>query len=254
MNHDHVTSILTDNGTIPYGTRSTPSPYVKDCKEWERRKVWATPRQMITDKILALFEPRFITPPETSEYIEALVTMTDSLKILELGSCTGFTSLHILRALWGKPMSALVTIDARPAHDHDFFLKLSQADGAPSLVMHSGWTPACLASENITHYAPYDLVFVDSDHALDHTKKEFAALWQITRPGTILLFHDLPAWSDPTNKKPPAVRVWLEELVRDGQLLTGLVLPTAEQLDCLDAHGVGYAPQLNPHLGVFIRK
>ena len=58
---------------------------------------------------------------KTSELIESIVTATDSRKILEVGMCTGFTSLHILRSIIGKGGARLCSVDFRPAHDQKFF-------------------------------------------------------------------------------------------------------------------------------------
>lgn len=230
-----------------YGKGVTPNPFAHRQSEWERRKTYAGMRQKLSDKIISLFEPRFITPPETSECIEALVTMTDSRQILEVGMHTGFTALNILRAIVGKPSAKLVSIDARPAHDREWF---SSPEISPWFEFIEGWTPQIL---DTLKGRIFDLVFVDSDHSVEHTQKELAALWPITRQGTLFLFHDLPEWRVPDDHNPPPVRTWLETKVKEG-IFKGLILPTCEQLDCLEMWGEGYPPQCNPHLGVFIRQ
>lgn len=248
MNHDEVTNIITRNRTIMYGVGITPNPFESQQVEWVRRHRQSAAIRVITDKIISLFEPRFITPPETSECIASIVTMTDSRKILEVGTCTGFTSLHILRAIIGKQGAKLTTIDARPAHDQKFF------DRFPEYIAFvEGWTPEVLATQPVMEPGPFDLVFVDSDHSVEHTQKEVRALWNVTRPGTVFLFHDLPEWQKPTLHEPPPVRTLLMKMVRDG-MFDGTVLPTSEQLDCLDAWGPGYPKQCNPHLGILMRK
>ena len=37
----------------------------------------------------------------------------------------------------------------------------------------------------------FDLVFVDDDHGAEHVEEEIDALWTRTRPGGLLLFHDV---------------------------------------------------------------
>lgn len=246
MNHDEITAVVTPAGGH-YGQGVTPNPYVSQCNEFQRRHVVAAARETLTKKILSLFEPRFITPPETSEFIEALVTMSDSRQILELGTHTGFTSLHILRAIVGKPGAKLVSVDCRPAHDAEFF---KQWETAGFFEHIADWTPQCLQRLN---GKVFDLVFIDSDHSVDHCEKERMALHEITRPGTIFLFHDVPEWQSPEARVAPPVVGWLHELVRNGYF-RGLILPTAEQLDCVATFGAGYPQQLNPHLGVYIRR
>lgn len=245
MNHEEITAAVTPVGG-KYGQGVTPNPYASQCNEFHRRHVQAATRALLTAKIISLFEPRFITPPETSEFIEALVTMSDSRKILELGTHTGFTSLHILRAIVGKPGAYLISIDCRPTHDIDFF---AQPGIAPYFTHIAEWTPGCLGRLD---GGMFDLVFVDSDHSVDHCEKELAALHKITRPGSIFLFHDVPTWQSPEAHVAPPVVPWLNFQVASGYF-RGLILPTAEQLDCVATFGPGYPPQCNPNLGVYIR-
>lgn len=244
MNHEHITSIVTNNGRVPYGVGINPNPFAKQQHEWERRKRFASTRKVITDKIESIFEPRFITPPETSELIESIITITDSRIILEIGVCTGFTTLHMLRAIIGKPNARIVAIDARPAHDKEFWNNFKE------LQFIEGWTPGVLDNLKGT---TFDLVFVDSDHSVEHTAKELGALWPITRPGTVFLFHDVPEWQTPTNRVSPPVRNYLMSKVADGSF-QGVMLPSCEQLDCLDVYGAGYPKQCNPGLGIFVRR
>lgn len=244
MNHDEITKAMTAQG--PYGTGVAPNPYAHQQKEWQRRRDCVGARRLITEKIESLFEPRFITPPETSELIEAIVTASDSRTILELGTHTGFTTLHILRAIYGKPGAIVVSVDARPSHDRSFW---ADPMFAPYIRHVEGWTPDILTTLRGT---VFDLIFVDSDHTLDHSKKEYESLKEITKPGSIFLWHDMPEWQSMDNRTKPPVRLWLEEMVRAGEM-TGVIIPTAEQLDCVDAFGIGYPKELNPHLAVTIR-
>jgi len=246
MDHDAITRVITANGTIPYGVGITPNPYASQCNEWHRRHVNAELIKKLDDKIRSLLEPRFITPPETSECIASIITMTDSRKVLELGTCTGFTSLHILKAIVGKEGASLTSIDCRPAHDAKFF---NQESLKPYWRHITGWTPQCLDQLEGEFF---DLVFIDSDHSVEHCEKERMALAKITRPGCIWLFHDLPEWPRPDDRKNPPVVGWVNDLVKSG-FLRGTILPTAEQLDCVAMWGKGYPKECNPHLGVFIR-
>lgn len=246
IDHDAITAVMSAQGG--YGKGVTPNPFYERQAEWSRRHATLDARNKITAKITSLFEPRFITPPETSEAIEAIVTMTNARRVLEVGTHTGFTSLHILRALIGKPDARLVCVDCRPAHDQAFWDEF-----APTIAFVEGSTPEILTvSRTILDTAPYGLVFVDSDHTVEHTAREVDALWPLTRKGSIFLFHDLPEWHVPTDPNPPPVRPWILEQVAKGRF-AGCILPTCEQLDCLEVFGPGYPPQCNPHLGVFMR-
>lgn len=237
LDHDLIHKVVTSQGG--YGKGVVPNPYAKDCKEWVRRVQHAYTLKKIQDKIVSLMEPRFITPPETSEAIAALVTLTDSRSILELGCCTGFTTYHMLKAVYGKQGARIVTIDATPNHDAGFFSEF------PIITFVKGWTPECLVGLP----GPFDFVFVDSSHELSHTKKEVDELMLLTKKGSVIVFHDVPEWQRPDVPEPSLVREWL---LADSRL-RGLCLPTGEQADCLATWGEGYPKQCNPGLGVFVR-
>lgn len=251
MNHEEITALITNNGKIPYGKGITPNPFESKQNEWQRRHVHTAVLALIEAKIRSLFEPRFITVPETSECIAAIITMTDSRKILEIGTCTGFGTLHMLKAVYGKPGACVISVDARPAHDKEFWAR-PEFKGVLEHV--EGWTPEIITSSPVLKSkAPFDLVFVDSDHSVSHSEKEFSALWSITAPGTIFLTHDVPEWQTPEVPKPPPIYDWLYKKVEEG-MFRGVILPSCEQLDCIDAYGPGYNKKCNPGLGIFVRR
>ena len=243
LNMDEITKIVAPNG---YGKGVSPNPFSEFQNEWTRRKEFSAERKLLTEKIDMLFEPRFITPPETSECIESIITMGDFKQVLEVGMCSGFTTLHMIRSIVGKPGALVTSIDARPAHDRDFFEKPPISNWFRFV---EGWTPAIIDS---LRGQMFEFVFVDSDHSREHTDAEYVKLMEVTKHGTIFCFHDVPAWASPTNRSPAPVRVWLDEMVAAGNL-RGVILPTCEQLDCRGTWGPGYPKECNPHLGVYQR-
>lgn len=242
---DDIGQVIFSRGYGKGAAGSTPNPYAPKCKEWARRKEFATSRKVFTSKIESLFEPRFITPPETSELIESIVTATDSRSILEVGMYSGFTSLHVLRAIVGKVGAKLTSIDCRPALDREFFAQFPD-----QFEFVEGWTPQIFSR---LAGRKFDLVFVDSDHSVEHCEKERVELAKLTDPGSIWLFHDVPEWQTPTNRQWPPVRHWLNGLVISG-FFYGNPLNTGEQLDCLAAWGPGYPKQSSPGLGIYVRR
>lgn len=224
-----------------------PNPLAVHCNEFERRKKNKETIALITEKIEAIYEPRFITPPETSELIESLVTASNSQNILEVGLYSGFGTLHVLRAIVGKYGARITSIDCNPAHDRDFFAR-KEFEGYFNFI--EGRTPECLSQ--FIGQRPFDMVFVDSDHSLEHNEAERKALIEITTPRSIWLFHDLPEWNVPTNQVLTDVRKWVNGLVASG-FMEGLAFPTCEQADCLRTFGPGYPMECSPHLGIFRR-
>lgn len=239
VDHQALDKIVNAGGNS-YGKGVWPNPLLAHEKEWMRRQSHAAVLDEIHRKIASLYEPRFITSPQTSEAIAALITMTDSRSVLELGCHTGFTSLHIIAALLGKEGARFFTVDPHACFDTEFFSQFG--------LIHqhvNGWTPDILK----LIAGQFDFCFIDSSHTLEHTAKELDALMPLTRPGSILLFHDVPAWMNPDNPNPHPVREWLLKEPR----LQGVCLPSGEQADCLATFGDGYAKQLNPGLGIFVR-
>jgi len=232
-------------GNKAYGT--LPNPFAPYQAEWVRRKENKEIRQKITDKIESLFEPRFITPPETAELIESIVTCTDARQILELGTYSGFTTLHMLRAIVGKVGARVTSVDCDPSFDNEF---LSQPGIGEYFEHVAERTPECLQE---FQGRKFDLVFIDSDHSVEHCEAERQALMNLTDPGSIWLFHDVPQWPTPGNQKQPPVRDWLDELVAS-RFFFGACLPSCEQLDCRFTYGPGYPKQCNPGLGVYVRR
>lgn len=243
--HDAVTAKI--GGKENYGRGIWPNPYVDQMAEYARRKQNSEIIHAITHKIAMLSEPRFHTGTETSELMESLITMIGATQILELGTHTGRSTLHFLRAIVGIEGAKVVSIDARPTHDKEFF---AQPEIAKHFEFIQGWTPDCLAQLS---GRTFSFVFVDSNHELDHTQREMAALQPIIARGTMICLHDVPQWKTPSERFAPPVRLWLESLIKEGQY-SGMMLPSPNQLDCEEEYGKGYPNACNPGLAVLIRQ
>lgn len=243
--HRDVTASI--GGAENYGKGIWPNPWVEKQSEWARRNPYTTMRNQLTQKLHMIFEPRFITGVETCELMEALITMIGAKQILELGMCTGFGTLHMLRAILGKEGAKVTSIDARPAHDRDFF---RQAGIGEYFEFIEGWTPNALDQ---LQGRTFNFVFVDSDHSVEHTQKELEALKPITHIGSMICFHDCPEWKTPSQRFSPPVREYLQSLIASGEF-SGMMLPSPNQLDCEEEYGNGYDSRCNPGLAVLIRQ
>lgn len=247
IDHSAITALITGNGARKYGTGMPNNPFVYSENEYARRDQNSKIIQMLDEKIKMIMEPRFITPPPTSEFIAAISTLIDARNILELGSLTGFTTMHLIKSIIGKEGAKVTSIDCNPEWDKEFF---SQPEISKWVSFIKGWTPEALAQ---LHGQKFDMVFIDTDHSVEHSKKELDALMPITDKGTIFLFHDVPEWQTPENRTPPPIRTWLLEQV-DNKLFYGFVLPSCEQQDAVLTWGKGYPRQCNPGIGVFVRR
>lgn len=243
--HDRVTASI--GGAENYGKGIWPNPWVDKMAIYERWERAHSTRFALTHKIMMLTEPRFITSTETSLMLEALAVMISARQVLELGTHTGRTALHLLRALVGIDGAKLVSIDARPTHDREFF---AQPEIAKHFEFIEGWTPDALG---VLKGRQFDFCFIDSDHSVEHTKKELEALKPLTHPGSMLCFHDCPEWQSPSHHAPPPVRLYLESLIQSGEF-SGMMLPSPRQLDGMEEWGADYDTRLSPGLAVLIRK
>lgn len=247
MNHEEITNYVTANRTKPYGVGVTPNKYADSELEFARRRANAKLIEELNEKIYMIHEPRFITPPPTSEFLAAIATLIDARNILELGSLTGYTTLHFIKSIVGKAGAKVVSVDCNPEYDREFFNRPHIKEWVRFI---HGWTPGVLDQ---LKGSMFDLVFIDTDHSIEHTQKELDALQSITRPGTVLAFHDVPEWQTPQNRTPPPIRTWLLEQCDAGKM-RGFVLPSCEQQDCLMTFGAGYPKEVNPGIGVFVRR
>lgn len=215
--------------------------------------------QEIETEIQRLFEPRFITYPATSRFIEALIEMSECKKVLELGMYTGFTALHMIRAIY--PHGQVVAIEGNPemspgivppyTEDQKGIIGpfFQRPDVQKVFRLIRGRTPEVLKQ---LEGEVFDLVFIDSDHSLEHNERERLALWPITRPGTAFIYHDCQPMAAPGAKEIAPVYKYLMDLVKRG-IYVGSIHQTPHRLDIRDIFGAGYDPRLLPHLGVFQR-
>lgn len=223
------------------------NPYLPQVVAYHRRLEHAVLFRLIQEQIEKLFYPQFISYPEDAEFIEALIRLTMSKRILEVGMFTGFTTLHMIRAV--IPDGHVVAIDNQKVFPSFF----SNPEIARYFDFMQGDTLEKLAGLQGVFPGHFDLVFVDSDHSLEHTEKELELLFDITRPGSIFVFHDCPPQHRPEDA-PQSGKLWnyLHGLVGQG-VFKGLILPSADRLDMKEMLGASYKRECLPHLGVFIR-
>lgn len=222
------------------------NPFLPQVTAYTRRREHAELFRQIQEQIEKLFYPQFISYPEDAETIEALIRLTMSKRVLEVGCYTGYTTLHMIRAVY--PFGVVVAIDNQKVFPSFFY----RPEIAKCFRFMYGDTLDQLA--RLPANEPFDFVYVDSDHSLEHTESERRLIWNITRPGTVFVFHDCPPKHRPTD--PPEsgqLYNYLQGLVNQG-LLKGAVFPSADRLDMQEIMGAGYTREVLPHLGIFIRR
>lgn len=220
------------------------SPFIHLTDHYTRRKRCAKIFEMIDKQIQQLFYPHFISYPEEAELIEALIRSTQSKKILEVGCYAGFTTLHMIRAIY--PDGLVVAVDRQSVLPEIFRTE----QFANCFRFYQGDTP------EVFHYANgiiFDLVYIDSDHSAEHTEKEVRTLMQFTRPGTMFLFHDCSPKLNPKDEYGSAP-VWtlLHNYVADGTF-SGGIFQSVDRWDCKMQLGENYDRDCLPHIGIFRR-
>jgi predicted O-methyltransferase YrrM len=198
---------------------------------------------LIQQKIESLVKTDFIAYPQEAECIEALVQLTESKQVLELGTHTGFTTLHLIRAIYGNGM--VTSIDILPQHDSEWFNR----NVSKHFRFVHGETPGIL--KELTGMV-FDFVFIDTVHSPEHTELEVNALMPLTRKGSMFVFHDVPRIQRPSDKDDCPIRKYIKRLMTsDGWI--GMILPSPYRLDCARTFGANYDRDLNPHLAVLLR-
>jgi predicted O-methyltransferase YrrM len=220
------------------------SPFIDLTDHYQRRIRHAGIFGMMDEYIQKLFYPHFISYPEEAELIEALIRSTQSRKMLEVGCFAGFTTLHMIRAVY--PGGMVVAVDKQDVLPDIF----KHPEIAKCFRFHQGTTPEVFDQENGTIF---DLVYVDSDHSPEHTSKEIEALMKFTAPGSMFLFHDCAPKLNPKDEYGSGP-VWklLYSYVTIG-LFSGGIFPSVDRWDCRMQHGENYDRNCLPHIGIFRR-
>lgn len=197
------------------------------------------------------FQSTMVSYPGDAQTIESIINLIQAREVLEIGMFTGFTTLHMLRAVWGR---GRVTSVDRELHadggmgDENSLFKKEFIQ--PHFRFVHGETPDILES-----FAgeSFDLVYVDSDHSLSVTESERLAIWPATRTGTVFVYHDCMKRENQDSPELGKVYRHLMGLVQSG-VFDGVILPSQDRLDVQRQMGEQYDRDFLPHLGIFIRK
>jgi predicted O-methyltransferase YrrM len=130
-----------------------------------------------------------------------LVLARDAQHVIELGTRTGVSTiawLYGLEQTGGRLTS--VDIDVKPAigdYDHWTFIRGDDLDG-----------------DLFASLEPADIVFIDTSHTLEQTRRELALYRWLVKPGGVIVCHDTelahPEDSPPSDPAFPVKRAILE--------------------------------------------
>ena len=138
------------------------------------------------------------TEPWTQQVVASLLVARQKrgLRVLELGSFKGHTTVWLAKALESMGGGTLDTVELDPARSQVTYARLDQL--APVDVF---WDTVCqdsLAFLHITAPGSYDFIWVDDSHEVAHVANELEMLLRPTQPelsivasGGLVLMHDV---------------------------------------------------------------
>lgn len=217
-------------------------PDVVDYLNLRFRKIDTELLNEIDRNIIELFFWKFITYPASSELIAAIVKSAGAQNVLESGMFSGFTTLHLIKAVYPHGLCTAIDLQNRLKGElegechTDIFEKLINLGHFKFL---KGSAYPCtdpnvgnikVLTNELKKGAPYDFIFIDSSHIVEQTLEEIKAFWKLTNPGCIFVFHDC--------QDGGPMRLFVESLVKDGYFIGG-VLPTCHRMDTWNPCNLG---------------
>lgn len=150
------------------------------------------------------------TPSDIYLHLPRFVSLVEELNaqhVIELGSRSGVSTVAWLYAL-AKTGGHLTTVDLDPA---------------PQIGSWSHWRHIQgddLSTEVLERLAPADIVFIDTSHLYEQTKKELAIYQWFVKSGGVLVLHDTglpqPEGSSPTDPLYPVLKAVTEFCEAEG--------------------------------------
>ena len=127
-------------------------------------------------------------------------------RVLEIGVWYGGT----LREWLTNAADTATVVAVDPEHQNP---NLYEKWKKPGSIFHAvtGRTGSEQTDNIIRSHGPYDWVFVDGDHADDAVEHDTALALEVTRPGGLILFHDIAADGYP----PLAPRIAFDNLIAE---------------------------------------
>lgn len=151
------------------------------------------------------------TPSDINEHLPTLVEAVHQLNahhVIELGTRGGVSTVAFLYALT-KTGGRLTSVDIDPP---------------PPGLEHDQWTfiqGDDLAPGTVEQLADADIVFIDTSHHYEHTRRELNLYKWLVRPGGLLILHDTelahPMDSPPGDPSYPVKRAVLEFVESEGR-------------------------------------
>lgn len=131
--------------------------------------------------------PAIDVSPAQGKLLQLLVRMAGAVRILEIGTLGGYSTIWLARAL--PESGRLVTLELEPHHAEVAAGNIAGAGLADRVEIRTGPAAATLDAMIAAGEGPFDLVFVDADKPgnLAYLRAALA----LARPGTVLVFDNV---------------------------------------------------------------
>lgn len=162
--------------------------------------------------------------PEQGKFLQILMNATGAMKVLEVGSLFGYSTIWMARGLpaGGK----LITVELNPLHAQTTRENVARAGLADRVEVREGDAREILPQ--LTSEAPFDLAFIDAEKAqyVDY----FEQVMKLMRQGGLVIADNASAhgevWqADPKDSRDHvlAIRALNQRMASDPRLLSLLV-------------------------------
>jgi len=117
------------------------------------------------------------------KFLEILVRATGALRVLEIGTLGGFSTLWLARTL--PDSGVVVTLELEPRHAEIAMHNLNTAGLANKVDLRIGPATETLKTLAQEHTAPFDFIFIDADKA--SYPEYLQSSMKLSRPGTLIV-------------------------------------------------------------------
>lgn len=158
------------------------------------------------------------------QFLALLVRMTQSRRILEIGTLGAYSAIWMARALPAD--GKLITLEADPTHAEVARQNIRLAGLNDRIELIEG--PALNTLENFEDVQPFDLIFIDADKPNNPHYLEWALHY--SRPGTLIVGDNVVRDGEVINGQSDDARVQgvrrFIEMIGDNPRLTATALQT----------------------------
>src|SRR5215468_552991 len=163
--------------------------------------------------------PAIDVAPNQGKFLNILARLTNSKKILEIGTLGGYSTIWLARAL--PPGGRLISLEFNPKHAEVAKSNLRQAGLSGRVEVRVGAALDSLPQIETEGIAPFDFIFIDADKPNNPGYLEWAV--KLSRPGTFIIVDNVVrdgAVSDASSTDPTILgtRKMFDLMSRDARL------------------------------------